>query len=50
MTFCTLNAKDALMKELKEIGDDDKSEFIKRKQAERETITAVSSGLIKLTR
>jgi len=45
MAFCTVKAKEGLLKEFENIGDDEKFDFIQRKQAEREAIAAVSSGL-----
>jgi hypothetical protein len=46
MTFCTLKAKDALLEELKGMEEDKKLDFVTRKRAEIEAITAVSSDLI----
>jgi hypothetical protein len=46
MTFCTLKGKDALLEELKGMEEDKKLDFVTRKRAEIEAITAVSSDLI----
>jgi hypothetical protein len=45
MAFCTAKAKEGLLKVFENISDDEKFDFVERKQAEREAIAAVSSGL-----